>query len=101
MTGLPAWLFEECYHTVGDLAETIALLLPETEDEAGTGAGGETNTDEGSTEGNDGVETGTAGSGYSLADYLRQLVQIGKEEEAVKKEFVLRCWRQMIRSPSL
>jgi DNA ligase-1 len=26
---LPAWLFEECYHTVGDLAETIALLLPE------------------------------------------------------------------------
>jgi DNA ligase 1 len=23
------WLFEECYHAVGDLAETIALLLPE------------------------------------------------------------------------
>ena len=22
------WLFEECYHAVGDLAETIALLLP-------------------------------------------------------------------------
>src|SRR6188474_1240809 len=30
VTGLPAWLFEESYHTVGDLAETIALLLPET-----------------------------------------------------------------------
>src|ERR1700753_4462172 len=29
ITGLPAWLFEESYHTVGDLAETIALLLPE------------------------------------------------------------------------
>lgn len=68
-TGLPAWLFEECYHTVGDLAETIALLLPQNGDEAETG--------------------------YSLADYLRQLVQIGKEEEAVKKELVLRCWRQM------
>ncbi len=25
---LPDWLVEECYHTVGDLAETIALLLP-------------------------------------------------------------------------
>jgi DNA ligase 1 len=25
---VPDWLFEECYHTVGDLAETIALLLP-------------------------------------------------------------------------
>jgi DNA ligase-1 len=32
ITGLPAWLFEESYHTVGDLAETIALLLPETEE---------------------------------------------------------------------
>src|SRR4051812_26969067 len=26
--GLPFWLFEESSHTVGDLAETIALLLP-------------------------------------------------------------------------
>ena len=28
-TGLPLWLIEETYHHVGDLAETIALLLPE------------------------------------------------------------------------
>ncbi len=28
LSGLPRWLFEESYHTVGDLAETIALLLP-------------------------------------------------------------------------
>jgi DNA ligase-1 len=26
---VPDWLFEECYHAVGDLAETISLLLPE------------------------------------------------------------------------
>ncbi|MEP7146405.1 MAG: ATP-dependent DNA ligase, partial [bacterium] len=26
---LPKWLFEESYHSVGDLAETIALILPE------------------------------------------------------------------------
>ena len=25
---MPDWLFEECYHAVGDFAETIALLLP-------------------------------------------------------------------------
>src|ERR1044071_5156602 len=31
IAGLPAWLFEECYHTVGDLGETISLLLPETD----------------------------------------------------------------------
>ena len=26
--GLPLWLLEECYDAVGDLSETIALLLP-------------------------------------------------------------------------
>ncbi len=26
---IPLWLFEECHEAVGDLAETIALLLPE------------------------------------------------------------------------
>ena len=28
-TGYPAWLVEECYAHVGDLAETLALVLPE------------------------------------------------------------------------
>ena len=27
--GIPEWLFDESYHAVGDLAETIALLLPD------------------------------------------------------------------------
>jgi DNA ligase-1 len=31
VSGLPEWLFEESYHAVGDLAETMALLLPESE----------------------------------------------------------------------
>lgn len=30
---IPLWLFEESYHVVGDLAETIALLAPEPEQE--------------------------------------------------------------------
>ncbi len=29
---VPLWLFEESYHIVGDLAETIALVLPEPKD---------------------------------------------------------------------
>lgn len=29
MTGHAPWIFEECYAVVGDLAETIALLLPQ------------------------------------------------------------------------
>ena len=28
-SAVPEWLFEESYHSVGDLAETIALLLPD------------------------------------------------------------------------
>lgn len=28
MAGIPEWLFDECHDAVGDLAETIALLLP-------------------------------------------------------------------------
>lgn len=31
-TGLDTWLVEECYQSVGDLSETIALLLPEPSD---------------------------------------------------------------------
>ncbi|RYF80191.1 MAG: ATP-dependent DNA ligase, partial [Comamonadaceae bacterium] len=30
--GLPEWLFDESYEAVGDLAETIALLLPAPDD---------------------------------------------------------------------
>ena len=28
-SGFPEWLCDECYSSVGDLAETLALLLPE------------------------------------------------------------------------
>ncbi|MFO0876861.1 MAG: ATP-dependent DNA ligase [Gemmataceae bacterium] len=31
LAGIEAWLFEESYHAVGDLAETIALVLPPPE----------------------------------------------------------------------
>jgi DNA ligase-1 len=30
-SNIPTWLFEESYHVVGDLAETMALLMPQTE----------------------------------------------------------------------
>jgi DNA ligase-1 len=69
LTGLPQWLFEESYHTVGDLAETIALLLPDPK--------------------------AAAGAGQDLSYYLEKLMAIGKEEESIKKEFILACWDQM------
>jgi DNA ligase-1 len=82
ITGLPGWLFEESYHTVGDLAETIALLLPEDGGGAVQNGGGV-------------AEDGGAAADPSLADYLRRLVAIGKQADAVKREFVVSCWRLM------
>ncbi len=70
LTGLPGWLFEESYHTVGDLAETIALLLPSPSPEL------------------------RQPMGASLSYYLIRLSELGKEE-AVKKAFVQQCWAEM------
>jgi len=84
LTGLPAWLFEESYHTVGDLAETIALLLPEPEStglarmERAAGKEG-------------------PGAARPLAWYLEQLIAIAKEDESAKKAFILDCWGPMDR----
>ena len=68
------WLFEECYHTVGDLGETISLLIPEN------------NIDT-----KDVVE-------YSLSHYMNLLRNIGKEDDDVKALFVTEAWAQMNRS---
>jgi DNA ligase 1 len=37
VAGLPDWLFEACYQAVGDLAETIALVLPEASSRSAVG----------------------------------------------------------------
>ena len=71
LTGLPPWLFEESYHTVGDLGEAIALLLPEADEER--------------------IRENNKPLSYYL-DVLRSL-QKGTEEE--KKNFVLESWAEM------
>jgi DNA ligase-1 len=68
IANLPAWLAEECYHSVGDLGEVIALLLPDA-----------TNT----------------GASFPLHYYLEMLINIEKENEFVKKEFVVNAWNSM------
>ncbi len=61
---IPDWLFDECYQTVGDLAETIALLLPPPR-----------LTDQ-----------------KHLSDWIRELKSLENLEEGEKKEFILRAW---------
>jgi DNA ligase-1 len=76
LSKLPLWMFDECWHTVGDLAETIALLLPE--DEA---AYSQRRDDE-----------------RPLYYYIEQLKRIEKEEEGVRKAFILESWAELNRS---
>jgi len=62
---IPDWLFEESYQTVGDLAETIALLLPSP-----------TRTHSG-----------------SLTDWISWLQELPADEE-LKKQEILAAWDQ-------
>ena len=59
---LPGWLFGESYHTVGDLAETISLLLPDLD--------------------------GTSCNLHPLHFYIEQFRQIERQDEAVKKNML-------------
>ena len=69
ISNLPFWLFDECYHTVGDLAEAIALLLPQNN---------ETNL-----------------FPHSLSYYLEQITALEKADEVTRKKFIVDCWMQM------
>ena len=69
IANIPSWLFLESYSTVGDLAETIALLLPETEL--------------------------MDGESKSLSWYLEKFISIEKQDESTRKEFIIDSWQQM------
>ena len=69
LSNLPFWLFEESYHTVGDLAETITLLLPE--------------------------KTSAEENKKALHYYIEALKRIEKEPEPVRRQFILDAWMEM------
>lgn len=70
--GIPLWLLEECYAQVGDLAETLALVLPPPE------AGGP-----------DAAEMGLAAWIHTTIEPLRTA------DEAGKKALVHEAWRRL------
>jgi len=67
-SGTPSWLFDECYQAVGDLAETISLLLP------------------------DAAEPSDVPLHRWVEEHLLPLA--GKDEEA-QRDGVLRAWRAL------
>ncbi len=73
-SGLSWWLFEESYHVVGDLAETIALLLPDLPEER------------------------SKRENRPLHYYMQQLLELDRESEERKKEFIYDSWRSMNQS---
>ncbi|MES2777445.1 MAG: ATP-dependent DNA ligase [Bacteroidota bacterium] len=67
---LPDWLFEECYHTVGDLGETIALLLPP-------------------------VAMDENRQKHTLSFYLETFIALAGQDEQIRKQFILDSWAEM------
>lgn len=70
LISLPLWLFEESYHTVGDLSETIALLIPDE-------------------------MTHPEPVSRSLAWYIEKFLELEKSDDVAKKEFIIQSWLQL------
>ena len=72
VTGLPPWLFDESYHTVGDLGETIALLMPDPS-----------------------AEEHAQKQKASLSHFLEKFLELEKQDELIRKKYIQECWRFM------
>jgi DNA ligase-1 len=67
---MPSWLFAESYHIVGDLAETITLLLPP--------ASGHIH--------------------YALHQVLLSLMALGDKSEQQRREYIMSMWQHLSRA---
>lgn len=70
LVGIPVWLFEESYHTVGDMSETIALLIPGKQEEQPKAT-------------------------KSLSWYVEKFLELEKADEAAKKDFIIQSWQEL------
>jgi DNA ligase-1 len=71
LVGLPLWLFAESYHTVGDLSETIALLIP------------------------DDPKILIKSPSRSLSWYVEKFLELEKSDESEKKNFIINSWKEL------
>lgn len=67
LANIPLWLFEESYHIVGDLAETIALVVP----------------------------TAKASSDKSLSQFLEEMIALKRKSDEEKKEYLFDNWANL------
>lgn len=73
LANIPLWLFEESYHIVGDLAETIALVIPASEAR---------------TENNKPPKK-------SLAQYMDEMIALKKMADPEKRAYLQENWLMM------
>jgi DNA ligase-1 len=80
--GIPLWLLEECYAQVGDLAETLALLLP---DRLSPSSGAEP------------ADTADSDQTIGLAECVRTTVERLRQakDEQAKREIVAGVWQKL------
>lgn len=71
LTGLPLWLFAESYLTVGDLSETIALLVTDNE------------------------EIISNAPARSLSWYVEKFLDREKSDDTAKKSFIIQTWQEL------
>ncbi|WP_299258532.1 ATP-dependent DNA ligase [uncultured Aquimarina sp.] len=65
LANIPLWLFEESYHIVGDLAETIALVIPASKES----------------------------STKTLTQFLEEMIALKRQSEEEKKTYLLKNWK--------
>jgi len=66
-SNIPAWLFEESYHVVGDLAETMALLMPQSD----------------------------SSSNKTLTEWIAELNTLSDKTEEERKAWLLASWAML------
>jgi DNA ligase-1 len=66
-SGIPVWLFEESYNVVGDLAETMALLMPQS----------------------------TNSSSKTLTEWIAEINSLANKTEEEKKSWLLNSWAML------
>lgn len=64
LSGIPPWLFAESYHSVGDLSETIALVLPPP----------------------------SQVTDLKLHEWIGALAALNSQDDAAKKAFIVNAW---------
>jgi DNA ligase-1 len=93
ITGIPAWMFTECYGMVGDLSETIALLLPpRNADEVCIPSANPIKLTQQFSE--EGIPDSIPASPTTLSQLLNVFNELQGKPEEERKTFVLACWQQ-------